>query len=209
MYVMEKAPFPQRFLKALPYITLALELFCVVMGTILFLAFGLDQYDYFFKPPFAICSLPYGLAFPVYIVMETIGTLLSGKEGYCLCPLLGKPSKTRTFTSLGVTIASIVGASIGNAMLSPKEPVIAACMLGLMSLVGLLIYLVFGIIEMADTDTRPSSFWGSVGFLGVGIAVAIAGFALGLNVHHSFVMLYAALGLICVSMTMLGRQEAR
>ena len=203
---MDERLLKERFLKALPFITLGLELACVVLGTILFLAYGLDHDDVFFKPPFEICALPYALAFPIYIGIELIGGLLSHDEGYTLCPLLSS-SKKRTYISGIVTVLGIILGIVLFALARADNPALAGASLSWMSTLGFVAYLGISIVETAKNGIKTRSFFAIIIYSFILIALTICGFVLPSLVHTTFVMLFAGLGLICVTMTMLGRAE--
>ncbi len=203
---MDERVLKERFLKALPFITLGLELACVVVGTILFLAYGLDHDDVFFKPPFEVCTIPYALVFPIYIGIELIGGLLSPEEGYTLCPLL-TPSKKRTYISGIATVLGIVLGIVLFVLARADNPALAGASLSWMSTFGFVVYLGLSIVSIAKHGVKSRSFFAFIAYAFALIALTICGFVLPSLGYTTFVMLFAGLGLICVIMTMLGRAE--
>ena len=202
----KKPTWKEILLRVLPYAAVVLQLICIVMGTILFLAHGLDQYDQFFKPPFEVCALPYALVFPIYILLELLGLLLSKEEGFTLCPLL-KPSKKRTYISV---VAAVIGVVVGLVLfLSQKDsdPGLAAAMLAFMSLPGMLVYFGIGIFEASKEGFKSRAFLGTCGYFFATVVLSIAAIILSRTIDRTWVMLLATLGLVGISSIMLGRNE--
>ena len=204
---MDKAKAKETILKSLPAIVLALELALVVIGTILFLAFGLDHYGTFVVMPLEVCTLPYALAFPLFISMEWLGYFVSKDPEYRFAKIFIGPSRLRIYTSLLITIIATAIALFAFYNYGDVDPDFAANMLGLMSVPGILSYCIVGFILNRNFNVKTPSFWIPIICVVSLIALFICGLVLSSTTNSAFAMLQAGSPLICVALIALGRDE--
>ncbi len=164
----------------IPYIILVLMLVIAVLGTVLFLAHGMDTDRFFVSVSAPTCLLVLSLSFPIYIFIEFMSLMVNNGENYAAFPLAGEKHDRNVKITAAVALIGLVVALSGYFVFRDSNPQLALTLESMSFAPGFILYVGLALYDALDREAPTKTI----------VILMVYFFAMGLLETLAIILIY-------------------